>query len=130
MYKRQLLDLTFTGVSGGRADLNLMSVGVIAHALAYCPRIVENSYEARILSPRARTSWEILRENCAPTRISVIALERETIVSEQGCKWELDHEKLSFLGDMGISNEISQDAAVITCHKGLVYVYCEWARTE
>lgn len=118
------LRLSFTGISGGRADLNLISMGVVAHAFRYCPRIVENSYVARVLSPQACTSWEIKQPRA---RVSVIALAPKTCVSEQGMKWELDHEMLSLLGDMGISNEISKDVATITCHKGVAYVYCERA---
>lgn len=117
------LALTLTCTSGGRPDHALTVMGSLVKAADARPRVVEDGFECRILTPKARDSWTIA--GCVGRTFSVVSLERGTIVSEVGSKWELDHRPVDFLGGWGqtLSNEVAADPCVISCNAGLAAVF-------
>lgn len=118
----QALQLTLTSASGGRPDHALAVLGQLAAAADACPRLVEDGFEARILSPKGRTTWELGPDEQGAT-LSVIALAPTTMISESGLRWELDHFELPLLDDRGISNIVTTPHATITCHTGALIVF-------
>ncbi|MGN0286526.1 MAG: HAD-IA family hydrolase [Atopobiaceae bacterium] len=60
--------------------------------------------------------------SCNAPTFSVVALRPNTVVSETGARWNLDHRELDLLGDMGISNVATGDTRV-ECHSGIAVVY-------
>lgn len=115
------LDLTVTCVSGGRPDHWLGVWGVLARFAANAPRLCEDAFECRLLSPQGRPSWRIDAE--VGTTISVVSLREGTIVSERGMQWDLDHEPLPPLSDMGVSNRIVSTPCEVCCHAGVTAVF-------
>lgn len=115
------LSLTLTCASGGKPDHALAVMGIVADNADARPRIVEDGFECRILSPEGAEAWDI---GAARGRtFSAIALRDGTVVSERGSKWELDHAQLGLLADTGISNVVAADACRVTCHAGVVAVF-------
>ena len=117
------LELTVTCASGGRLDHQLAVVGLLAQNDDVSPRLLEDDFECRLLSPRGSSSWEVGREAVPGTTLSVIALREGTVVSERGVHWELDHHELSLLEDRGVSNVIATKDAVVTCDVGVAAVF-------
>ena len=81
--------------------------------------LIENAFEARIL--HAGETWRIMHTR--DRRFSFVALAPDTVVSEEGMRWNLDHKRVELLGDLGISNVIDSDEATITCHEGTVAAF-------
>lgn len=121
--RREHLALTLTCTSGGRPDHALTVVGSLVKCADDRPRVVEDGFECRILSPCARSSWRI--EGAEGSTFSVVSLAEGTVVSERGCKWELDHRTVDFLGGWGLtlSNVVTRDACTVTCHEGMAAVF-------
>ena len=118
------LGLTVTCGSGGRPDHALAVLGLIARAADTCPRLVEDAFECRILSPAGATTWAIGAEDAAVgLTCSVIPLVDDTVVSESGMHWNLSERMLEILDDEGISNIIEDASAKIECHAGLLAAY-------
>lgn len=117
------LALTLTCTSGGRPDHALTVMGSLVKSADAWPRVVEDGFECRILSPVARASWAI--EHAGGATFSVVALCEGTVVSESGAKWELDHRSVDFLGGWGLtlSNVVEQDPCTVTCHEGMAAVF-------
>lgn len=115
------LKLTVTCCSGGRPDHMLGVIGLLAQHVDVAPRIVEDSYECRLLSPEGVSEWELSGRSGAT--FSAVALREGTIASEQGMRWELDHKELRILDDLGISNVLVADPAVATCHAGVLAAF-------
>lgn len=115
------LHLTVTCASGGRPDHALAVLGCMAGAADASPRIVEDGFEARILSPSGLSRWDL--SGAAGATLSVVALADNTTVSESGMRWNLDHRHLPFLGDEGISNVVLDAQAFVECHEGQLVVY-------
>ena len=80
--------------------------------------IEEDETTARIL--HAGESWLI--ENAERTTFSIIAIAPETVISEHGLEWELDHSPLGLLADTGISNAVRKTAK-IQVHQGTAIAY-------
>ncbi|MGI6755620.1 MAG: thiamine diphosphokinase [Atopobiaceae bacterium] len=110
--------VTLTCASGGRADHALGVVGLLARSAQLAPRVVEDAFEMRVLSPEGAASWRIA--HASGQTFSVIALRERTVASEKGMRWNLDHRELALLTDVGISNRIVEDAAEVTCHAGVL----------
>ncbi len=113
--------VTVTCASGGRPDHALAVVGLLAQNADLSPRIVEDGYECRVLSPQGTASWRIAGREGAT--FSLVALREGTVASERGFRWELDHRRLALLADLGISNVVAADAAEVECHAGVAAAY-------
>ena len=107
-----------TCATGGRPDMALSVLGLLANYKDAPVWIKENDTTARIL--HADETWTI--EAAEGKTFSIIALAPNTEVSEQGLEWELDHAKLGLLADTGISN-IVRRTATITIHQGTAIAY-------
>ena len=106
-------EVVATCATGGRPDMALSVLGLLAGYDDAPVWIVENKVVARIL--RAGESWII--EDHEGKTFSIIALAPGTVISEHGLEWELDYSPLGLLADTGISN-IVRTTATITVHQG------------
>ena len=111
-------EVVATCATGGRPDMALSVLGLLAGYDDAPVWIVEDKVVARIL--RAGESWII--EDHEGKTFSIIALAPETVVSEHGLEWELDHSPLALLADTGISN-IVRSTATITVHQGTAIAF-------
>lgn len=120
--RKTRLELVLTCASGGRPDHALAALGQLLAAQDAAPRLVEDDFELRILSPQGMWSWQ-LDESAKDRVLSVVALLPGTVVSERGMRWDLDHRNLPVLGDEGISNVVASTSAHVECHSGACVVY-------
>lgn len=111
-------ELYATCATGGRPDMALSVLGLLANYKDAPVWIKENKVTARIL--HQNETWTI--EDAAGKTFSIIALASNTEVSEQGLEWELDHSPLGLLADTGISN-IVRSTATIQVHTGTAIAY-------
>lgn len=111
-------EVVATCATGGRPDMALSVLGMLAGYIDGPVWICEDQVTARIL--RACESWTI--EGAEGKTFSIIAIAPETVVSEQGLEWELDHAKLGLLADTGISNVV-RATAKIQVHHGVAICY-------
>lgn len=111
-------ELYATCATGGRPDMALSVLGLLANCKDAPVWIKEDNVTARIL--HQNETWTI--EDAAGKTFSIIALASNTEVSEQGLEWELDHAKLGLLADTGISN-IVRKTAKIQVHTGTAIAY-------
>lgn len=117
-----VLDVTLTGVTGGRADHGLAALGLAARAADLCPAVEENDASYRVLSPVGRPEWAFSPSDRGRTA-SVVALLGPAVVSERGMRWDLDRATLGPLGDLGVSNVVeSNEGAAVEVHEGVVLV--------
>ena len=113
-------EVVATCATGGRPDMALSVLGLLAGYDDAPVWIVEDKVVARIL--RAGESWII--EDHEGKTFSIIALAPETVVSEHGLEWELDHAPLGLLADTGISNVV-RGTAKIQVHAGTDIAYLD-----
>lgn len=111
-------EVVTTCATGGRPDMALSVLGLLAGYVDAPVWIAENKVVARIL--HAGESWTI--EGAEGKTFSIIAIAPNTQVSEHGLEWELDHNPLGLLADTGISN-IVRSAAEIEVHTGTAIAY-------
>lgn len=111
-------ELYTTCATGGRPDMALSVLGLLANYKDAPVWIEEDNVTARIL--HKDESWTI--EDAIGKTFSIIAIAPNTEVSEQGLEWELDHSPLGLLADTGISN-IVRRTATITVHQGTAIAY-------
>lgn len=111
-------EVVATCATGGRPDMALSVLGLLAGYEGAPVWIVEDKVVARIL--HADESWTI--EGAEGKTFSIIAIAPNTQVSEHGLEWELEHAFLGLLADTGISN-IVRKTATITVHQGTAIVY-------
>lgn len=111
-------ELYATCATGGRPDMALSVLGLLANYKDAPVWIAEDEVTARIL--HAGESWTI--EGHEDSTFSIVAIAPNTEVSEHGLEWELDHAPLALLADTGISN-IVRRTAVITVHQGTAIAY-------
>lgn len=119
------LALTLTCASGGRPDHALAVVGLLAHAAragAVCARLVEDASELRILCPESQSEWHLGTEACGCT-FSAVAVAPGTRIDERGMHWELEDHAMGLLDDLGISNVVTSEDAVVTCRSGAVAAF-------
>lgn len=107
-----------TCATGGRPDMALSVLGLLAGYTDAPVWIVEDEVTARIL--HADESWTI--EGHEDSTFSIVAIAPNTEVSEHGLEWELDHSPLGLLADTGISN-IVRRTAKIQVHAGTAIAY-------
>lgn len=118
------LELTVTCASGGRPDHALAVLGRLHAARDACPRLVEDGYECRILSPEGRTVWAVGREaGAVGATLSVLTLVAGTVISEVGMRWNLERRTLPLMSDEGVSNVVEDAGAQVMCHEGALAVY-------
>lgn len=123
------LDVTFTGVSGGRADHALVVLGVAARAADLAPAIEEDGASMRVLSPAGEPRWRLSPGDAGRT-LSVVALLGPAVVSESGMRWGLDHARLEPLSDLGVSNVVESEGASVEVHEGVALVCLLRERVE
>ena len=111
-------EVVATCATGGRPDMALSVLGLLAGYEGAPVWIVEDKVVARIL--HADESWTI--EGAEGKTFSIIAIAPNTQVSEHGLEWELEHAFLGLLADTGISN-IVRKTATITVHQGTAIAY-------
>lgn len=111
-------EVVATCATGGRPDMALSVLGLLAGYTEGPVWIAEDDVTARIL--HASESWTI--ENGEGKTFSIIAIAPETVISEQGLEWELDHSPLELLADTGISNVVRRTAK-IQVHQGVAIGY-------
>ena len=107
-----------TCATGGRPDMALSVIGLLANYKESPVWIKEDNVTARIL--HANETWTI--EDAAGSTFSIIAIAPNTDVSEHGLEWELDHAPLGLLADTGISNVV-RGTAKIQVHTGIAIAY-------
>lgn len=107
-----------TCASGGRPDMALSVLGLLAGYEDAPVWVEEDKVVARIL--HAGESWTI--EGSEGKTFSIIAIAPNTVISEHGLEWELDHAFLGLLADTGISNVVRR-TATITVHQGVAIGY-------
>lgn len=107
-----------TCATGGRPDMALSVLGLLAAYKDGPVWIEEDNVTARIL--HKDESWTI--QGAEGNTFSIIAIAPETVVSEHGLEWELDHSPLGLLADTGISNVVSRTAK-IQVHTGTAIAY-------
>lgn len=118
-------EVVATCATGGRSDMALSVLGLLAGYVDAPVWIAEDKVVARIL--RAGETWTI--EGAEGKTFSIIAIAPNTEVSEHGLEWELDHSPLGLLADTGISNVV-RSTATIQVHTGaaIAYLYQETFR--
>lgn len=111
-------EVVATCATGGRPDMALSVLGLLASYEDAPIWIEEDETTARIL--HGGESWTI--ENAEGKTFSITAIAPETVVSEHGLEWELDHSPLGLLADTGISNVV-RSTATIQVHTGTAIAY-------
>ena len=111
-------EVVATCATGGRPDMALSVLGLLAGYEDAPVRIEEDEVTARIL--HQDESWTI--ENAEGKTFSIIAIAPNTEISEHGLEWELDHSPLGLLADTGISNVV-RSTATIQVHAGTAIAY-------
>lgn len=111
-------EVVATCATGGRPDMALSVLGLLAGYEDAPVWVEEDKVVARIL--HAGESWTI--EGSEGKTFSIIAIAPNTVVSEHGLEWELDHAFLGLLADTGISNVVRR-TATITVHQGVAIGY-------
>lgn len=104
-----------TCMSGGAPDHALAVLGRLAAWSGHI-EVWEDAFTQRIL--KAGESWHM--SGHLNERFTFIPLTLEAVVSERGMRWELDHKRVPLLSDLGVSNVIDSNDAVITCHEGTI----------
>lgn len=111
-------EVVATCATDGRPDMALSVLGLLEGYEDAPVWIAEDKVVARII--RAGESWTI--EGAEGKTFSIIAIAPNTVVSEHGLEWELDHSSLGLLADTGISNVVRKTAK-IQVHTGTAIAY-------
>ena len=111
-------EVVVTCATGGRPDMALSVLGLLASYEDAPVWIVEDKMVARIL--HGGESWTI--ESAEDKTFSIIAIAPNTEVSEHGLEWGLVHSPLGLLADTGISNVV-RGTAKIQVHTGTAIAY-------
>lgn len=111
-------EVVATCATGGRPDMALSVLGLLASYKEAPVWIVEDETTARIL--HRGESWAI--EGAEGKTFSIIAIVPNTKVSEHGLEWELDRAPLGLLADTGISNVV-RSTATIQVHTGTAIAF-------
>lgn len=111
-------EVVATCATGGRPDMALSVLGLLAGYVDASVWIEEDEVTARIL--HQDETWTI--EGADGKTFSIVAIAPNTEISEHGLEWELDHSPLGLLADTGISN-IVRSTAKIQVHTGTAIAY-------
>lgn len=111
-------EVVATCATGGRPDMALSVLGLLANYKDAPVWIAEDDVTARIL--HGGESWNI--KGAEGKTFSIIAIAPRTVASEHGLEWELDQASLGLLADTGISNVV-RSKATIQVHTGTAIAY-------
>lgn len=111
-------EVVATCATGGRPDMALSVLGLLAGYVDASVWIEEDEVTARIL--HQDETWTI--EGADGKTFSIVAIAPNTEISEHGLEWELDYSPLDLLADTGISNVVSKTAK-IQVHQGVAIGY-------
>lgn len=111
-------EVVATCATGGRPDMALSVLGLLAGYVDASVWIEEDEVTARIL--HQDETWTI--EGADGKTFSIVAIAPNTEISEHGLEWELDHSPLGLLADTGISNVV-RSTATIQVHTGTAIAY-------
>lgn len=114
-------EVTLTCASGGRPDMALAVLCLLARNDDLRPRVAEDDHELRVLAPEGATAWE-LPPGAEGRTFSLVPLT-DAVVSETGMEWDLDHGRLAAGSDEGVSNVVTGAGATVTCHEGVVAAF-------
>ncbi|MCI1665483.1 MAG: thiamine diphosphokinase [Atopobiaceae bacterium] len=116
------VETVVTCASGGRPDHALGVVCSLAHHTVDSPRLIEDGFEARILSPMGNHVWSLPADAKGKT-FSMVPLAQDSVVSEVGMAWELDHRTMGCLDPLGVSNVVTSTSARLVVHEGMAIGY-------
>lgn len=108
--------------SGGRPDHFLGVFGAMCEYADLDPILVEDGFECHVLAPEGRRVWRACAGDVGRT-VSVVAIAADTVASERGLRWELDHAAMPVLSDLGVSNVVEHEGDEVECHSGAVAVF-------
>lgn len=108
--------------SGGRPDHFLGVFGAMCEYADLDPILVEDGFECHVLAPEGRRVWRACAGDVGRT-VSVVAIAADTVASERGLRWELDHAPMPVLSDLGVSNVVEHEGDEVECHSGAVAVF-------
>ena len=108
--------------SGGRPDHFLGVFGAMCEYADLDPVLVEDGFECHVLAPEGRRVWRACAGDVGRT-VSVVAIAADTVASERGLRWELDHAAMPVLSDLGVSNVVEHEGDEVECHSGAVAVF-------
>ncbi|MDY2776916.1 MAG: thiamine diphosphokinase [Collinsella sp.] len=112
------VDIVATALSGGSPDHFLAALGRLL-SWEGDVRIAERGFEGRVL--RAGSRWDL--SGFQGSRFSFVPITCDAVVSESDMRWELDHEPVGFLSDLGISNRLDGARSSIECHEGTLMAW-------
>ena len=111
-----------TCASGGRPDHFLGVFGVMAECRDMSPSLVEDGFECHVIAPDGTPVWHA-RPSDVGRVASVVAVAPDSVASERGLRWGLDHAPMPVLSDLGISNVVESASAEVECHSGALAVF-------
>lgn len=114
--------VTMCCVEGGRTDHFLAAIGSLARAADMHPVIVEPDTTVWLVDA---SNDDLLEVAGVGTRLSVLPIEGAAVVSVDGVRWPLSHERLDPLSSRGISNVVTAAAATVRAHEGVVVVIAD-----
>ena len=118
----RLPQVILTCSSGGRPDHFLGVFGAMCEYADLEPMLVEDGFECHVLAPEGRRVWRAGAGDVGHT-VSVVAIAADTLASERGLRWELDHVAMPVLSDLGVSNVVEHEGDEVECHSGAVAVF-------
>lgn len=107
--------LVCTCMSGGNPDHELAVLGRLA-TWPGAVEVYEDTFVQRLL--KAGERWDLAGH--LNERFTFIPLSPSAVVSETGMRWNLDHERVPLLSDLGVSNVVDTPEAHVTCHEGVI----------
>lgn len=107
-----------TGVTGGRMDHTLATLGSLARHGSLRPVICDSLSTTWLLSCDGRRSVDITSPGAT---VSIIALEDDSRLEASGFKWTLPA-SMQCLWDRGLSNEVTSADARVTITQGVALV--------
>lgn len=112
-------ELTIYGGIGSRIDHTLANISLlkILEKKHITARIVDSNNDMQITKSVIRLG----RDSMYPY-LSLLPYGSPAIVSIKGCRYPLDHDIMRPNSSLGISNEIDDEEAIITVHKGSVLI--------
>lgn len=116
------------GFLGAKLDHQLGVLGVLKNVTPHYPNcqflLRGTSQDAWFLSSPGRRELKLARAGrMLDDAFSVIPLT-QSIISIEGCEWNLKKKVMSPLSDLGISNKIKSADARVICHTGNALVIC------
>ncbi len=115
-----------TCATGGWTDHELGVMGQLVRRADSAPMLVEDNFQAMVLSPGGQADWR-MDDLARGNTFSLVPLT-ECVVTEENMYWELDHERLAPLSDRGLSNVVTTGFARVEVHEGVALAFLFWGR--